>query len=80
MGKLETQRQSHQAIMVYKSINGLAPEYLRSKFVDRSCVMGYSLRNTVGKLAVPFSRTNYLRNSFSYSGAVTWNSLPVELS
>ncbi len=25
---LETQRQIHQAIMVYKSINGLAPEYL----------------------------------------------------
>ncbi len=76
---LETQRQIHQAIMVYKSINGLAPEYLRSKFVDRSCVSGYSLRDTVGKLAVPFPRTNYLRNSFSYSGAVTWNSLPVEL-
>jgi hypothetical protein len=33
---LETQRQIHQATMVYKSINGLAPEYLRSKFVDRS--------------------------------------------
>ncbi len=59
---LETQRQIHQAIMVYKSINGLAPEYLRSKFVDRSCVSGYSLRDTVGKLAVPFPRTNYLRN------------------
>jgi hypothetical protein len=76
---LETQRQIHQAIMVYKSINGLAPEYLRSKFVDHSCVSGYSLRDTVGKLAVPFPRTNYLRNSFSYGGAVTWNSLPVEL-
>ncbi len=76
---LETQRQIHQAIMAYKSINGLAPEYHRSKFVDRSCVSGYSLTDTVGKLAVPFPRTNYLRNSFSYSGAVTWNSLPVEL-
>ena len=76
---LETQRQIHQATMVYKSINGLAPEYLRSKCVDRSYVSGYSLRDTVGKLAVPFPLTNYLRNSFSYSGAVTWNSLPVEL-
>ncbi len=76
---LETQRQIHQAINVYKSINGLAPEYLRSKFVDRSCVSGYFLRNTVGKHAVPFPRTNYLRKSFSNSGAVTWKSLPVEL-
>jgi hypothetical protein len=67
--------------MAYKSVNCLAPEYLRSKFVDRSYVSGYSLRDTVGKLAVPFPfpRTNYLRNSFSYSGAVTWDSLPVEL-
>ncbi len=40
---LETERQIHQAIMVYTSINGLAPEYLRSKFVDRSCVSDYSL-------------------------------------
>ena len=66
---LETQRQIHQAITVYKSINGLAPEYLRSKFVDCGSVSDYSLRDTVGKLAVPFPRTNYLRNSFSYNGA-----------
>ena len=56
--------------MVYKSINGLAPEYLCSKFGERSCVSGYSLRDTTGKLAVPFPCTNYLKNSFSYSGAV----------
>ena len=24
-------------------------------------------------------RTNYLKNSFSYSGAVLWNSLPIGL-
>ena len=68
---LETQRQIHQAIIVYKSINALAPEYIRSKFVDRSCVSGYSLRECFEL----FSRTNYLRNSFSYSGAVIWNNV-----
>jgi hypothetical protein len=31
------------------------------------------------KLAIPQPRTNYLKNSFSYSGAVLWNSLPTEL-
>ena len=54
----------------YKSINGLAPEYLCSKFGERSRVSGYSLRDTTGKLAAPFPCTNYLKNSFSYSGAV----------
>ena len=49
--------------MVYKLIKGLAPNYLRTKFVDRGCVSNFSLRNTVCKLAVPFPRTNYLKNS-----------------
>ena len=77
--KLETQRQIHKVVMVYKSMNGLAPDYLRMKFVDRGCVSNYSLRDTVGKLAVPFPRTNYLKNSFGYSGVGAWNSLPVDL-
>ena len=37
------------------------------------------LKDTVGKLAVPLPRTNYLKNSFSYQGAVLWNSLPPNL-
>ena len=76
---LETQRKIQKSIMVYKSVNGLAPEYLCSKFSKRSCASGYSLRDITGKLAVPFPRTNYLKNSFSYNGAVIWNSLPLEL-
>lgn len=76
---LESQRQVHKAIMVYKSLNGLAPEYLRSKFVDRCSMLNYSLRDTAGKIAVPLPRTNFRKNSFSYNGAVLWNSLPVEL-
>ena len=65
--------------MVYKSLNGLAPGYLRSRFVERSAVTDYSLRNTKDKLAVPLPRTNFLKNSFRYSGAVSWNSLPTHV-
>ena len=65
--------------MVYKSFNGLAPDYMHSMFVNRDSVNPYSLKNTEGKLAVPKPRTNYLKNSFSYSGAVLWNSLPIGL-
>ena len=36
----------------------------------------YTFRDSENKLAIPLPRTNYLRNSFSYSGAVLWNSLP----
>ena len=77
--KLHSQRSIHKAVMIYKSLDGLAPDYLSSKFLDRSSVCNYSLRGTEGKLAVPMPHTNYMKNSFSYSGAVLWNSLPIEL-
>ena len=77
--KLETQRKIQKAVMVHKSLYGLAPDYLWSMFVNRSIVANYSLRDTEGKLAIPKPRTDYLRNSFSYSGAVLWNSLPTDL-
>ena len=61
--------------MVYKSLNGLAPNYLSCKFIPRSDINNsYDLRNFANTLAVPLPRTN--KNSFSYIGAVLWNSLP----
>ena len=57
---LESQRQIQEAIMVYKSLNGLVSTYLQSIFTERSNIQ-YELRDTVGKLAVPLPRTNYLK-------------------
>ena len=76
---LETRRQKLKAEMVpvYKSLNGLAPNYLSSIFIQRSDVItAYNLRDSDGKLAIPLPRPNYYKNSFGYSGAVLWNSLP----
>ena len=63
--------------MVFKPLQGLAPEYLHFKFVHRDS--GYCLTDSVNKVNVPQPRTNDYKNSFSYSGAVLWNSLPLEL-
>ena len=41
---LETRRQKLKAEMVYKSLNGLAPNYLSSKFIQRSDVITSSNR------------------------------------
>ena len=76
---MELQRQIGEAVMVYKSLNGLAPDYLSSRLVDRSSATNYQLRNTEASLAIPLPRTNFLKNSFSYRGAVLWNSLPIGL-
>ena len=63
----------------YKSLNGLSPDYLSCKFIPRSDINNsYDLRNSTNKIAVPLPGIilNYYKNSFSYSGAVLWNSLP----
>jgi len=75
---LETRRQKLKAEMVYKSLNGLTPNYLSSKFILRGDVItSYNLRGFENKLAIPLPHTNYYKNtcSFGYSGAVLWNSL-----
>ena len=78
--KLKYQRlESAAAVMTYKSLHGMTPEYLSSRFVFRSDVTSYRLRNTENKLALPQRRTNYLKKSFSYSGAGLWNSLSSDL-
>ena len=58
--------------MVYESLRGLAPEYLCSGFAIRETA--YNLRDSENKLPLP--RTNYYKNSFSYSGAIQWNKRP----
>ena len=59
--------------MVYKSLHGLAPDYLCSKFERRETA--YNLRESENKLNVLLPRINYYKNGFSYSGATLWNSL-----
>ena len=77
---LETHRQIQKAVMVYKSLNCLAPDYTFSKFILRSDLFNsYNLRDSENKLAVPLPRTNYYRNNFCYSGTVLWNNLPTDV-
>lgn len=76
--RLYRQPDLQKAVVLFKSLNGLAPEYLQSMFKERDSIP-YSLRDYEGKLVVPKPRTNYLKKSFSYSGAVLWNGLPAGL-
>jgi hypothetical protein len=55
---LSFQRKVQKAVMVYKSLNGLAPDYMHSMFTDRESVTSIQLRDTSeNKLAVPMPRT-----------------------
>ena len=70
---LDRQRNIQKATMVFKCLHGLAPDYLASKFSERNT--SYNLRDSENKLNVRLPRTNYFKNSFSYSGATLWNRL-----
>ena len=39
----------------------------------------YDFRDGEGKLLLPKPRTDYLKRSFSYRGALLWNNLPEEV-
>ena len=52
-----------KAIIVFRSLNGLTPEYLRELFVNRSDVTKYLFRDSVNKLAVPWPRTNFMKKT-----------------
>ena len=74
---LETRRQKLKAEMVYKSLNGLAPNYLSSKFIQWSDVnTSYNLHDSDNKLAIPLPRSNHYKNSFAIVVQFLWSSLP----
>ena len=62
---ISTQRDIQKALMVFKSPNGLAPEYLSSKFIARSNTTSYTFRDSVNKLTIRQPRTYYRRVAFA---------------
>ena len=70
----------HTALMIFKTLNRHAPEYLLDLFTKASEMHGRNLRSvTNDDLRVPFARTNYFSKSFSIEGAKQWNSLPTDI-
>ena len=60
---------------MYKIRNNELPECLTSMF-KTSNNKNYKLRSNTLDFALPKPTTNYLKKSFSYSGAALWNDLP----
>jgi len=58
--KLPLRRRNLKAIMLLKSLDGLAPMYLHGLFSERHT--DYDLRDSFRKLNLPKPRTNYLKH------------------
>lgn len=70
-------RKKLKAILMFKILNGLSPDYLQDLFSIRTTK--YNVRNLEMKLNLAKPNTNYLKKSFSYSAASLWNNLPNNL-
>ena len=68
--------------MMYKIVNNIAPSYLINLFQMRkiSDDTTSSLRSAANKtFLIPKQKNNLFKNSLSYSVAVIWNSIPLEI-
>ena len=65
-------------MIVYKSINNEAPNYLTSLFERLSQNTIRELRNTKTDLKMPLLKTSSGQKCFSYRGARLWNNLSVD--
>ena len=63
-------------IMIFKTLQGLAPNYLR-QLLNTSNNNSYQLRSNNRNLSLPKPKTNFCKKSFSHTGAVMWNDLPI---
>ena len=73
---LENRRYKLKKKFMFKVMNGQAPEYIKDLFRPKEQITSLVLRDDGNKLAVPFPKTDCLKHSISYNGAILWNSLP----
>ena len=69
----------NKSALMFKILNNHSAPNLKDKFITGDTnLSNYNLRNADMNLLVPKPRTEYLKKSFGYSGAVLWNSLPTQ--
>lgn len=68
----------NKAVLTYKALNNMAPEYITNLLTPMSQAHSLNLRSAVnGTLYVPKSRTSLFDGTFTSSAPKLWNSLPL---
>ena len=65
---LSLRREKLKAGLMFKTLKGNVPPYLQNMISARG--IGYNIRNSEMRLSLPKPRTNYLKQSLCYSGAL----------
>ena len=74
---LSNRRLQEIAVLIFKAVNGMLPEYISDLFVVRNNVK--NLRGTNKLVVPPKNAATFGSNSTSFIGAKMWNSSPDEL-
>lgn len=76
---VDTQIRIRRLIMMYKTMNGLSPNYLTQLFNFTHEIHNHNLRSTTqSNLYLKDGKTEYHKRRFSFIAAKEWNSLPAE--
>ena len=74
---IEERRDYFLAMLMFKSIHGIAPAYLCNQIVMNFDINGYDTRGTDGmNVYLPTLKKDIYKNSFLYKGGQLWNRLP----
>ena len=66
---LKERKTQMKAKLMYKTLNGFAPQRLCEIFKNVNEIHDYNLRGSLTKLYIPKPKTELLKNSIGYSGA-----------
>ena len=67
------------AMPTYKSLNSLAPDYLRRLFLECSDARERVLRSSGNDLKIPLLKTTDGQKAFSYRGTKLWDNLEMQI-
>ena len=74
---VENRLKYNKAVITYRALNNLTPDYLSELLTPLSEIHSLNLRSSEnGLLHIPLSRTTIFDNSFTCSAPKLWNALP----
>ena len=78
--KLANRRALNKLVFIYKVLANHTAPNLKGLFSRRNVSQNsYELRNSETDLSIKKPKTEFLKKTFGYSGAVLWNSLPQDV-
>ena len=76
---LEEPKAQLKAKLMFKTVNGLASQRQCDIFNNVNEIHNYNLRGSATKPYIPKPKTEFLKNSFGYSGAKLWKQIPEDI-